>query len=104
MKKFRSGSAVIPHLLAAEESGVWRLIEEYQTQEAVSITAPEQVALAAVQMLYREGEGLSQPLEFLAKTLFYGPAPLPDVAPARNMNVLLATPIYVAVSGPTKVG
>lgn len=54
-------------------------------------------ALAAAHLAHRQLRGTEQHLEFVAKRLAYGPSPYPELDPYEGMNVLVGSPIFVAL-------
>jgi hypothetical protein len=54
-------------------------------------------ALAAAHLAHRQLRGAEQDLEFVAKRLAYGPSPYPELDPREGMNVLVGSPIFVAL-------
>ncbi|GAA4590542.1 hypothetical protein BJY16_009268 [Actinoplanes octamycinicus] len=54
--------------------------------------------LAAVHLAERHLTGPEQEVEFVAKRLAHGPSPYPELDRGRTMNVLLGSPIFVAMA------
>jgi hypothetical protein len=54
-------------------------------------------ALPAAHLAHRQLRGTEQDLEFVAKRLAHGPSPYPELDPHQGMNVLVGSPIFVAL-------
>jgi hypothetical protein len=54
-------------------------------------------ALPAAHLAHRQLRGTEQDLEFVAKRLAHGPSPYPELDPHEGMNVLVGSPIFVAL-------
>jgi hypothetical protein len=67
--------------------------------DLTSSAGPKDMTLMAVHLATTQMPGPSEELEFVAKRLAYGPSPYPDRDENHGMQVLLGTPLYVAMTG-----
>jgi len=94
-----ASASVVPFLLSCLSKDLAASGSEAKGNETSGAQADsdEQEALFAVHLATRDLKGPQQRLEFLAKRLLQGPSPYPDRDPRAGMQVVLGTPLYVAM-------